>query len=382
VRSSLFLASLFATASLYAAVDDAPKKRGGFIGVTPKPVVKKSASGETTAKKPTAAADEDSDQPEKRPVTKKTTSESTTKKRATTSDDETREAPMKKSSAADATPAPKKKAKQPEESPAEEKKTPPADATAKTPKTYDAESNGTTPVKREHAPAATVAAEDIAEFSVQSPKAKELILAALELTKLNLSYTYGSADPAQGGMDCSGAMYHLLRSQGFKDVPRDSSSQYVWARKAGPFFSVVSKSAESFEFRDLQPGDLLFWTGTYETGREIPISHVMLYLGTEKKTKKRIMFGSSDGRSYNGVQRWGVSVFDFKMPKADPANPEKAKVDFVGYGRIPALREEGSVGSQIAVEKPILETKGAEVAAEKRSAVPKKKRSSAKRTGS
>ena len=144
---------------------------------------------------------------------------------------------------------------------------------------------------------------------------QQLISAALELTKLNLTYTYGSADPAKGGMDCSGTMYHLLRAQGFTDVPRDSSGQYAWARKRGPFFAVVSKDAKSFEFDDLLPGDLLFWTGTYEVRREIPISHVMLYLGTEKKTKKRVMFGASDGRTYSGIQRWGVSVFDFKMPR-------------------------------------------------------------------
>ena len=51
------------------------------------------------------------------------------------------------------------------------------------------------------------------------------------------------------------------------------------------------------------------------------------------------MFGASDGRSYAGIQRWGVSVFDFKMPNGTAANGERTKVDFVGYGRIPGLRE-------------------------------------------
>jgi hypothetical protein len=140
-------------------------------------------------------------------------------------------------------------------------------------------------------------------------------------------------------MDCSGTIYYLLHSQGFRDVPRDSSGQYVWARKQGRFFAVVSTKADSFEFKDLMPGDLMFWSGTYQVERDIPISHVMLYLGSEKRTGKRIMFGSSDGRSYDGVQRWGVSVFDFKMPKNDPNNLEKRRVDFVGYARIPGLRE-------------------------------------------
>ena len=165
-----------------------------------------------------------------------------------------------------------------------------------------------------------------------------LLTASLALTKLNLTYTYGSADPAQGGMDCSGTILHLLRSCGLAEVPRDSPGPYAWVRKGGGFRAVVSTSAESFEFAELLPGDLLFWSGTDAVEREIPITHVMLYLGTEKRTKKRVMFGASDGRSYAGIQRWGVSVFDFKMPRPDPAKPEKARVDFVGYGRIPGLR--------------------------------------------
>ena len=190
-----------------------------------------------------------------------------------------------------------------------------------------------------HAPDATVEPGAITEFANQPERVQRLITAALDLTKLNLTYTYGSAEPSSGGMDCSGTIYYLLHSLGFQDVPRDSSGQYVWARQRGRFFAVVSTKADSFEFKDLMPGDLMFWSGTYQVERDIPITHVMLYLGNEKRTGKRIMFGASDGRSYDGVQRWGVSVFDFKMPKSDANNPEKRRVDFVGYARIPGLRE-------------------------------------------
>ena len=200
-----------------------------------------------------------------------------------------------------------------------------------------------------HAPAATIEAGQIADFSVQPDAVQHLIKAALDLTKLNLTYTYGSAEPSSGGMDCSGTIYYVLRSQGFKDVPRDSSEQYIWARQHGQFFAVVSTEADGFEFKDLQPGDLMFWSGTYKTERTVPITHVMLYLGREKESGKRIMFGSSDGRSYHGIQRWGVSVFDFTMPKANPATPEK-HANFVGYARIPALRELPTVAAKATVE--------------------------------
>jgi cell wall-associated NlpC family hydrolase len=201
-------------------------------------------------------------------------------------------------------------------------------------------------VKREHAPNATVEPESISEFAAQPSRIQQLMRDAIDLTRLNLTYTFGSADPDNGGMDCSGTIYYLLQAHGFKDVPRDSSGQYLWARRTGTFFPVVSKSADSVEFSDLLPGDLMFWTGTYDTSRDVPISHVMLYLGREKTDGKRIMVGASDGRSYNGIQRWGVSVFDFKMPKPDAANGEKTKVDFVGYARIPGLRGGASVAPE------------------------------------
>ncbi|HEX8295241.1 MAG TPA: NlpC/P60 family protein [Chthoniobacteraceae bacterium] len=223
-------------------------------------------------------------------------------------------------------------------------------------KSYDRENASSTPASTsERAPAATLEPTDLAEFSAQPPRVQAVLAAALDLTKRNLTYAYGSADPAQGGMDCSGTMYYVLRAHGFPDVPRDSSGQYVWARKKGQFFAVVSTKAESFEFDDLLPGDLMFWTGTYQVTRDVPVSHVMLYLGTEKATGKRVMFGASDGRSYNGIQRWGVSVFDFKMPKADTGSAEKSRVDFIGYARIPALRnaaEGNGAASVVAADAP------------------------------
>lgn len=227
--------------------------------------------------------------------------------------------------------------------------------------------------RTEHAPAATVEPEKIAEFAAQPPHVQQLIRDAIDLTRQNLTYTFGSSDPASGGMDCSGTIYYLLRAHNLGDVPRDSSGQYLWARKTGMFFPVLSKSADSVEFKELQPGDLMFWTGTYQTGRDVPISHVMLYLGREKGTGKRIMFGASDGRSYNGIQRWGVSVFDFKMPKvdapskadaqskADPTIPEKAKADFVGFARIPGLRSPGD--QPVAASAEVAEKKDASAAA-------------------
>ena len=165
---------------------------------------------------------------------------------------------------------------------------------------------------------------------------KKLVESSLALAGRNLNYKYGSADPANGGLDCSGFIYYVLRESGFTDVPRDSSQQYVWVRKSGNFQAVVSKSDESFELEALKPGDLMFWTGTYDINRDPPITHSMIYLGREKSTGKRVMVGASDGRVYRDQSRFGVSIFDFKVSRTRPASNGRTP-DFVGYGRIPGL---------------------------------------------
>jgi len=166
---------------------------------------------------------------------------------------------------------------------------------------------------------------------------RKLIESSLGLAARNLSYKYGSADPATGGMDCSGFVYYVLREHGFTDVPRDSSAQYTWVRKAGKFEAVVGKSDDSFELAELKPGDLLFWTGTYEINRDPPVTHAMIYLGREKRSGRRIMVGASDGRTYQDQSRYGVSVFDFKVSRPGKAATNGRTPDFVGYGAIPGL---------------------------------------------
>jgi peptidoglycan DL-endopeptidase CwlO len=189
-------------------------------------------------------------------------------------------------------------------------------------------------------PNVSLSPNEIVAYEKYPAKVRQILDAGLALTKQNLGYTYGSADPKNGGMDCSGFIYYVLRQNGFPDVPRDSSQQYVWVRKAGNFNAVLSRKEDSFELDNLKPGDLLFWSGTYKIDRDPPITHTMIYLGREKRTNKRVMIGSSDGRTYDGKQRWGVSVFDFKLPP--PANSGDTKISpvFVGYGRIPGLSED------------------------------------------
>ena len=145
-------------------------------------------------------------------------------------------------------------------------------------------------------------------------------------------------------MDCSGTVYYLLNEAGLKDVPRDSSEMYQWIWTRSRFIAVNSSSPDSFEFSLLKPGDLLFWTGTYKIDRDPPITHVMIYLGINRHSGRRVMAGASEGRQFEGKSRYGVSVFDFTMPrKADAADLQAeesgsdVKARFIGYGSIPGL---------------------------------------------
>lgn len=183
----------------------------------------------------------------------------------------------------------------------------------------------------------SVAPSAIAGYEANPPSVRKLLDVSLDLTTKNLDYKYGSADPKNGGMDCSGFVYYVLKQMGVKDPPRDAREQYIWVRKAGTFQAVLAHRDDSFELDALRPGDLLFWAGTYNVDRDPAITHTMIYLGREKGSNQRIMVGASDGRTYKGQQKWGVSVFDFKVTTPKPASDEHAHPIFVGYGRMPAL---------------------------------------------
>ncbi|MDZ4289262.1 MAG: NlpC/P60 family protein [Prosthecobacter sp.] len=179
----------------------------------------------------------------------------------------------------------------------------------------------------------TIEPEQLANFSHYAPQIQQLIRNALDLTKLNLTYAFGSSSPSDGGMDCSGTIVHLLQGLGMKGVPRQSDQICTWVQDRTLLHRIsAAESLTDPEFSALQPGDLLFWSGTYGSApRKIPVTHVMIYLGKLKKSGKHVVFGASDGRFYQGLRRTGVSVFDFSLPKAG------GKSTLYGYGLIPGI---------------------------------------------
>jgi cell wall-associated NlpC family hydrolase len=186
-------------------------------------------------------------------------------------------------------------------------------------------------------PNATISTAEISGSESYSPEVRKVIDLGVNLTTQNLGYKINSADPAGGGMDSSGFVYHVLSQCGIKGVPRDARQQYVWVRKAGNFQAVLAQRDDSFELDALEPGDLLFWTTPYSVSREPDVIQTMIYIGRDKAANERLMIGASEGRAYKGQMRKGVGVFDFKIGRtASKANQVPVAV-FAGYGRIPGL---------------------------------------------
>lgn len=182
----------------------------------------------------------------------------------------------------------------------------------------------------------TLSTADLTGFEAFPSELKPLITEALALTQKKLTYTFGSSDPDRGGMDCSGTIYRLLQNHKLTDAPRQSDELCLWVKaKSTLHLTPTADTLDHAEFAALQPGDLLFWQGTYAANeRKLPISHVMLYLGKRKSDGKPVIFGASDGRRYEGQSCCGVSVFDFELPKPG------GKVCFYGYGPVPGLCKE------------------------------------------
>jgi len=147
-----------------------------------------------------------------------------------------------------------------------------------------------------------------------------------------LAYKFGAEDPASGGLDCSGAVQYLLRQEGIRDVPRTAYTQYQWLKKLGTLNRVSKLTWSTARVHSkLRPGDLMFWTGTYNTGKSPNISHVMIYLGRDAQNGKHYMFGASSRRS-KGIHGHAVDVYEFVYPR------KHGKDNFAGFGSVPGLR--------------------------------------------
>jgi cell wall-associated NlpC family hydrolase len=116
-------------------------------------------------------------------------------------------------------------------------------------------------------------------------------------------------------MDCSNTTRYLYRVTAGIELPRTASDQYYYLHLQDKAWDVPMTSrgfADCNYLRsNLKPGDLLFWENTYKPERQPPITHVMIYLGTDS-SGRWLMAGSQSGRHglYN-PHRNGPDVYVF-----------------------------------------------------------------------
>jgi cell wall-associated NlpC family hydrolase len=120
-------------------------------------------------------------------------------------------------------------------------------------------------------------------------------------------------------MDCSNTSRYLYKVTTGIELPRTASDQYYNLHIQNKAWD-VPQTADGFADcnylrENLKPGDLLFWENTYRPERQPPITHVMIFLGTNEKGEW-IMAGSqtSRGGEHNRADG-GPDVYVFNPTK-------------------------------------------------------------------
>ena len=156
-----------------------------------------------------------------------------------------------------------------------------------------------------------------------APAPSEIESTARWLASHDIEYSRGWVPPGETttwAMDCSNAVRWLTRELYGKNLPRTASAQYETLRGERKFRRARPDARQLAQ--SLRPGDLLFWEHTYRPQRNHPVTHVMVYLGTDARGRL-LMAGSQSSR--------GPDVY-----RLDPAQ------SYGGYGGLAGLfRREG-----------------------------------------
>ena len=100
-----------------------------------------------------------------------------------------------------------------------------------------------------------------APAAAPTPEADRLLSEAAQY--LGYPYVWGGSSPSTG-FDCSGFVCYVLKNSGYVDISR-TNAQGIYDR------------CQRIPAGEAQPGDIIFFTGTYNSGS--PVSHVGIYCG-------------------------------------------------------------------------------------------------------
>jgi cell wall-associated NlpC family hydrolase len=117
-------------------------------------------------------------------------------------------------------------------------------------------------------------------------------------------------------MDCSNTTRYIYKVATGIELPRTASDQYYYLHLQGKAWDVPPTSdrlaAAEYLRHNLKPGDLLFWENTYRPERQPPITHVMIFLGTNQRDEW-MMAGSQTSRGGEHNRRnGGPDIYVFR----------------------------------------------------------------------
>lgn len=149
------------------------------------------------------------------------------------------------------------------------------------------------------------------------------LLQARALGAMGISYDESWHPPRESQswvMDCSNTSRYLYKVTTGILLPRTASDQYYYLQQQNKAWDVPDASNGyadcNYLRRNLKVGDLLFWENTYRPERQPPITHVMIFLGTNERGQW-IMAGSQSSRGGEHNRRHGgpdIYVFDPTQP--------------------------------------------------------------------
>jgi cell wall-associated NlpC family hydrolase len=189
------------------------------------------------------------------------------------------------------------------------------------------ETTYTAPVAPAPAPAPPVHHGLFGLFSSPPPPATDwsarFLQAARDLGDQGIVYDGDWCPPGESHswtMDCSNTTRYIYRVTAGIQLPRTASDQYYYLHLQDKAWD-VPQAANGFADcnylrQNLKPGDLLFWENTYRPERQPPITHVMIFLGTNERGEW-IMAGSQTGPGGAHNRRHGgpdIYVFNPTRP--------------------------------------------------------------------
>ena len=161
------------------------------------------------------------------------------------------------------------------------------------------------------------------DLTSQGDWGKRFLQEAHELGNKGIEYDESWRPPGESqswDMDCSNTSRYIYKITTGIQLPRTASDQYYYLHLQNKAWDVPQAPdgfADCHYLREnLKPGDLLFWENTYKPERQPPITHVMVFLGTNEKGQW-IMAGSQSSRGgLHNRSHGGPDIYVF-----DPTKP-------------------------------------------------------------